>query len=217
MATTAQIFANRENSKLSTGPRTPEGKAESSSNAKTHGFGAADPVLPHEDRNQFNTLLQRYQSDFAPATAHEEFLVSQIAGARWKLDRAERIENAMFAALESPGVPATTEALIAQAFMEKDSGTGFARLDRYRASLERTYHRCARELRATRKEQNEANSQQLAEKKFEKLLKKMFDAPPPGYELEPKLVPIDQNGQPTDNNGEKKAANGAPVPGGTRS
>jgi len=139
-----------------------------SAGARTHGLSAGDPVLSHEDRNQFNALLERYQSDFAPVTAHEEFLVSQMAGAHWKLDRAERIETAMFAALESPGDLATTEALMAQAFMDKDAGTGFTRLDRYRASLERTYHRCARELRSTRKEQNEANSQQLAEKKIRK-------------------------------------------------
>ncbi len=192
MATTAQIFANRENSKLSTGPRTPEGKTASSSNATSHGLSAADPVLPHEDRSQFNALLERYTSEFEPTTTHEEFLVSQMAGARWKLDRAERIETAMFAA-------ATTEALIVQAFTDKETASGFARLDRYRTSLERTYHRCARELRATRKEQNEANSQQLAEKKFEKMLKKMLDAPPPGFEFHPKLVPIDQKGQPTPN------------------
>jgi len=206
MATAAQIFANRENSKSSTGPHTPEGKATSSLNAKTHGFGAADPVLPHEDRNQFDSLLEQYKSDFEPATAHEEFLVSQMVGARWKLDRAGRIENAMFAALESPNDPATTEALMAQAFLDKDTGSGFARLDRYRASLERTYHRCARELRATRKEQNEANSQQLAQKKFEKLLKRMLEAPPPGFTFEPRLVPLDQNDK-------NKAAT---VPGGTK-
>jgi len=194
MATTTQVFANRENSKHSTGPRTPEGKQAPSGNAKTHGLCAVDPVLPHEDRDQFNGLLERYQSDFAPVTAHDEFLVSQMAGARWKLDRAERIETAMFAALESPGDPATTEALMAQAFLEKDTGNGFARLDRYRASLERTYHRCARELRATREQQNEANSTELAEKKFETLLKKMMEAPPPGFEFQPKLVPVDKNG-----------------------
>src|ERR1051326_2317766 len=155
MATTAQVLANRDNSKLSTGPRSADGKAASSGNAITHGLSAADPVLPNEDRNQFNALLQHYQSDFAPETAHEEFLVGQMAAARWKLDRAERIENAMLAALESPCDPATNEAVMAQAFLEKDTGNGFARLDRYRGSLERTYRRCARELRATRKEQKE--------------------------------------------------------------
>src|SRR5437660_9461376 len=160
MATPAQSFANRENSKSSTGPRTPEGKAASSSNAKTHGFFAADPVLPNEDRNQFNALLERYQFDFVPTTAHEDFLVSQMTGARWKLDRLERFEVAMFTALENPS----------EAFMQKDSAAGFARLDRYRASLERTYHRCARELRASRKIHNEANSTETAEKEFKKLL-----------------------------------------------
>ena len=195
MATAAQTFANRENSKFSTGPRSPEGKAASSLNATADGFFAADPVLPSEDRNHFNGLLEGYQSDFAPTTVHEEFLVSQMAGARWKLDRVERMEVAMFAALDSPGDPATTEALMAQAMLEKDFAKRLARLERARTILERTYHRSARELRASRKEQNEANSTQMAEKKFEKLLKKMMEAPPPGFKFEPRPVPTDQNGQ----------------------
>jgi hypothetical protein len=195
MATPAQVIANRENSKLSTGPRTPEGKAASSNNSITHGLSASDPVLPHEDRDEFNALVERYKSEFEPLTTHEEFLVGQMAAARWKLDRAERIEVSMFSALDSPGDPTTTEGLMAQAFLDKDMAAGLARLDRYRASLERTYHRCARELRATRKEQKEANSTELAEKKFEKLLKKMLDSPPPGFTFEPRLVPVEQNGR----------------------
>jgi len=175
MATPAQVFANRENSKSSTGPNTPEGKAASSQNAKTNGFNAADPVLPTEDRNQFNALLEQYRSEIAPKTIHEEFLVSQMTGARWKLDRLERMEVNMFAALENPS----------EAFMNKDTAAGFARLDRYRASLERTYHRCARELRAAQKIQNKANSTQMAEKKFHKFLesslKRSLNGPPPGF------------------------------------
>jgi hypothetical protein len=175
MASPSQIFANRENSKSSTGPSTPEGKAASSSNAKTHGFSAADPVLPNEDRNQFNALLERYQSDIVPTTAHEEFLVSQMTGARWKLDRLERMEVTMLAALEN----------LSEAFTNKDTAAGFARLDRYRVSLERTYHRCARELRETRKIQNKANSTQTAEKEFHKFLesslKRSLNGPPPGF------------------------------------
>src|SRR6266568_4083786 len=127
MATTAQTFANRENSKLSTGPRTPQGKAASSQNATADGFYPTNPVLPSEDRNQFNGLFDRYNSDFAPATAHEEFLVSQMAGARWKLDRVERMEVAIFAALDSPGDPATTTALMAEALLEKDFAKRLAR------------------------------------------------------------------------------------------
>jgi hypothetical protein len=65
--------------------------------ATSHGLSTAGPVLPHEDRTQFNALLERYQSDLLPQPL--EFLVSQIAGARWKLDRADRIETAVFAAI----------------------------------------------------------------------------------------------------------------------
>src|SRR5206468_8310666 len=105
--------------------------------------------------------------------------------------RVRRIGVAMFAALDSPGDPAAADARMAQAILEKDFARGLARLERARTILERTYRRCVRELRATRKEQNEANSTRTAEKKFEKLLKKMMEAPPPGFTFEPRLVPTD--------------------------
>ena len=159
MATQAQILANRENSKLSTGPASPEGKAVSSQNHKSHGFCAADPVLPTEDRNEFNALLDEYKSEWTPGTEHQEFLVSQMTGARWKLARLERIEVSMLAALDSPE----------KAFSDKETAAGFAKLERYRAALERTYHRCVRELRVSRKEQqiqNEPKSKQIAENNY---------------------------------------------------
>ena len=165
MATTAQILANQQNSKLSTGPRTPEGKAISSSNARTHGFNASDPVLPSEDRDQFNALLDQYKSEWTPETAHQEFLLSQMAGAQWKLNRIERMEVDMLAALDDP----------TKAFNDKETAAGFARLEKYRAALERTYHRCTRELRASKKYQIEPKSTELAEKKYDLLLRKLMD------------------------------------------
>ena len=155
MSTFAQMQANRENSKQSTGPRTDAGKAVSSRNHLVHGLCAADPVLPTEDRNQFNELLDQFKLDWMPVTTNDEFLVSQMAGATWKLERVQRIENEMLAKLDDP----------TKAFADKETAAGFTRLERYRASLERTYHRCLRELRAAQKEQKrfEANSQQAIE------------------------------------------------------
>ena len=186
MSTPAQILANRQNSLLSTGPKTDAGKAASSSNAISHGFSAVDPVLPSEDRNQFNALLAQHRSDFAPSTEHEEFLVTQLAGAQWKLHRLERMETDMLGALDDP----------AKAFTDDETAKKFARLERYRASLERTYHRAARELRATHKLQNEANSTEMAQNKFDNLLKAMIEAPPPGYDYEPRLVPVAVDTEP---------------------
>ena len=141
MSTSAQIEANRENSKLSTGPVTEAGKAVSSRNHLVHGLCSADPVLPTEDRNQFNELHKQFKIEWAPEGLQQEILLSQIAVAQWKLDRIARIEIEMIAKLDDP----------AKAFNDPDTAAGFARLERYRASLERTFHRCSRELFALKK------------------------------------------------------------------
>jgi len=175
MTTFAQIQANRENSKLSTGPRTDAGKAVSSRNHVVHGLCGADPVLPTEDRNQFNELLEQYKCDWTPVTTHQEFLVSEMAAAHWKLDRIQRMENDMLAALVDP----------AKAFTDQETAAGFTRLERYRGSLERTYHRCLRELRASRKDEKqfEANSKQAIEQaRLNFLVQRNEAALPPNFQ-----------------------------------
>jgi hypothetical protein len=49
MTTEAQIKANQENAKKSTGPTSIEGKQRSSMNAITHGIFAKIPLLPGEN------------------------------------------------------------------------------------------------------------------------------------------------------------------------
>jgi len=68
-ATEAQIRANRENAKRSTGPRTAEGKAASSRNGLSHGLCAEKLMLSGEDPEEFLMLLKkplRYLSPFRP-------------------------------------------------------------------------------------------------------------------------------------------------------
>src|SRR5690349_10676445 len=57
----ARQTANAANAQLSTGPRTPEGKAHSSANARKHGLIAADLLIGPEDREEFNTMLADYE------------------------------------------------------------------------------------------------------------------------------------------------------------
>ena len=49
----AQIKANRQNAKRSTGPTSIQGKLTVSQNAITHGIFAASTLLPHEDEEEF--------------------------------------------------------------------------------------------------------------------------------------------------------------------
>src|SRR5579884_3154335 len=102
MTSIEQIQANRENSKLSTGPRTEAGKAVSSRNHLSHGLCSVDPVLPSENRDEFNALVDRCNAEWEPKTEHTHFLVREMAEAQWKLARIKRIENDMLAKLDDP-------------------------------------------------------------------------------------------------------------------
>src|SRR5215831_9691263 len=96
MATAAQVTANQANATHSTGPKTPEGKAAAARNATRHGLSGAFTVLPHEDQDEFDTLLASLRVEFHPANQHESFLVEQMAQSRWRLSRGRRLETAMF-------------------------------------------------------------------------------------------------------------------------
>ena len=77
MPTNAQIKANRNNAKKSTGPRTEEGKTRVSKNALKHGLLARDTVLPGEDSADFDSQLSALEADIQPANSLEFELVRQ--------------------------------------------------------------------------------------------------------------------------------------------
>jgi hypothetical protein len=95
MATQEQIAANRRNARLSTGPRTPEGKAAVRYNACKHGLTSRELLLPEESKQEFLALLNAFRSDCQPQSPHEEDLVFQLAAADWRLRRVIRIETSL--------------------------------------------------------------------------------------------------------------------------
>src|SRR5688500_15353880 len=58
MASPAQILANRSNAQFSTGPRAEEGKRASSGNSRRHGLTGTQIVMPSEDLDEYDQLLQ---------------------------------------------------------------------------------------------------------------------------------------------------------------
>jgi hypothetical protein len=75
MASNAQITANQHNASLSTGPKTPEGKAAAARNATKHGLSGTFTILPHENQQEFDILLASFRDEFKPVGEHESFLV----------------------------------------------------------------------------------------------------------------------------------------------
>ena len=78
MTTEAQIKANQENAKKSTGPTSIEGKQRSSMNAITHGIFANIPTLPGEDESFMQNLRENILNTYQPQDAMERCLVDRI-------------------------------------------------------------------------------------------------------------------------------------------
>src|SRR5438270_12504880 len=68
----AQIAANRRNAKLSTGPRSDQGKAVSRLNGVTHGMACKLPVvLPGEDPEEFQSEVDLWARQLGAETEAE--------------------------------------------------------------------------------------------------------------------------------------------------
>ncbi len=83
---------SRQNGRKSRGggPKTPEGKIRSRSNAVKHGMTASIPVLPGEDESLFRQRVQGFIEAIQPTNAVEMVLTEQAALASWKIARGER-------------------------------------------------------------------------------------------------------------------------------
>ena len=100
MASVAQIQANRSNAQKSTGPRTPQGKERASQNAIKHGLLAREAVIQGEDPEEFELFREGMLAELAPVGTVETMLAQRVVGLSWRLRRAERLQNAAFAALD---------------------------------------------------------------------------------------------------------------------
>ena len=138
MYSEAHQSANAANARLSTGPRTVEGKARSSQNARTHGLTAAQLVVAAEDREEFDDLHAQLQADIRPQGALQQILFDQMVAAAWNLRRIRRMETELTAS--------------AQTYLDildnPDLTAKLDRLARHQTRIERTFHRSLRELKS---------------------------------------------------------------------
>jgi hypothetical protein len=87
---------NRRNAALSTGPRTPAGKAVVSRNAVQHGTFAALPVIPGVEREEdWQVHRAGILESLAPAGLLETRLAERAALLLWRLERVARYETAV--------------------------------------------------------------------------------------------------------------------------
>ena len=89
--------ANRANAAKSTGPRTPEGKRQSSRNAVTHGLFCRAAILPGEDPAELERLRRGMMARLRPRDALERMLADRVVSEAWRLRRAVAFEARVIA------------------------------------------------------------------------------------------------------------------------
>src|SRR5437764_6240932 len=163
MATLKQIEANRRNALLSTGPKTPEGKAAVRLNALRHGLRAHTVVLPGEKSEAFQQLCDDLEAEWQPQTRTEQLYVEQMAVSQWKLRRMEIAEAS----------------LLVQKFGAKNQIPLVDRLWQAEARLERSFTRAQRELERLQKSRREQPRDQRTEAAPANIQHPTSDIPPP--------------------------------------
>ena len=138
------VERNRANAEHSTGPKTPEGKAKVSQNARKLGIFVADSTLEQEDPQEFADILAGYNNDYAPEGEIELELVRQLTVATHRLRRFERIETGIMYAEDDPDIRMDSTMVIAQLYKQNDQV--LQTLDRARGRAERTFNRVYKEL-----------------------------------------------------------------------
>jgi hypothetical protein len=89
----AKLEANRLNAALSTGPVSGTGKAISSRNAISHGLTSRQPLLAHEDPQEFQEFVAQFIETYRPANRNDHALVVEFAELKWRLRRVPVVET----------------------------------------------------------------------------------------------------------------------------
>jgi hypothetical protein len=156
-----QLEANRENAKKSTGPRSSEGKAKVSQNRVTHGLTGAFQVLPGENAENFDKLLNQLMTDEKPVGIAEIELVKKMAQHFWCSERASRFQEGCFLVI------AQTPEQLEDGEAEIRVRPELERYTRYQAHHDRAYARASAELLKRRKERRQMENGFESQKRAE--------------------------------------------------
>lgn len=155
--TSKQVTANRKNAKRSTGAKTKEGKEIVSLNSVKHGVTSQAVILPNENKDEYQLLIDGIKDDFEAKTATEEILIEKMAQAVWKKRRLARYEETLSEANEkyikaeyknSKWTMSMSASLEQHKFdlVEARSPMGNENIRRYETMLDRQFFKALEEL-----------------------------------------------------------------------
>ena len=145
MSSPAQCLANAENAKLSTGPKSAEGKAKVAKNGVRHGLFANYSNLAPEQSARIAELVDMLHEGFAQRCDTDERAIHEFALALWRHEHFSEMESSFFSAAVAEERKASEAApdednnsLLGRALKRDAQGPNvFAKLMRYEARIAR--------------------------------------------------------------------------------
>jgi len=148
MITEAKLQANKANAQKSTGPRTEQGRRNSSRNALKHGLTAGETTIDENEAELFPQFQEGMLNDINPQTREELALAEHITACQWRLRRILRLETERLKGIER----APNESL-GNALLKGDNYKGICALSLHENRIQRSMIRAYKELRELRKNQ----------------------------------------------------------------
>ena len=195
----AQLAANRANAQLSTGPRTPEGKAKSSLNAVRTGLTGRTILLSASEADAYELHVARFACDWNPVGDRETELVQSLADTQWRLNRIPILEAGLYASrrLEYADLFLDEEdenvrTLLIENYVWEANRSLFNNLNLQESRLRRYYARTEDELQNLQAKRREVEAEQLP---TEAAPKHAHRAPAPADGFEFSRASLAPNGQ----------------------
>jgi hypothetical protein len=146
MSSLRRILSSRANGARSRGPKTPEAKQRSATNAMRHGLLSDCVVHPGESRDAFDALLAQHTERLQPLDGVEFGMIEELAASYWRLRRAWAIENHLLAEGLATQPEGDDVARIAASFRQLSSSPELALLHRYETRLHLMYQRALQNI-----------------------------------------------------------------------
>jgi hypothetical protein len=185
MATSAQIAANQANAQLSTGPKTPAGKARVALNSLDHGFRSQTLLLPGEDPEELAALRAAIFEEYLPEGHDQTRCAEEMTAAAWRIQRARAFQQDILtrkmADLKTtdPTLSGVSLACRAEEELHRDSKY-YVSLLRYEAQFDRQYERARRILA-----QGRALETRLGNSLMQQAMEHVLTAPPQNHTSKP--------------------------------
>jgi hypothetical protein len=169
MSSDAQINANRENAKHSTGP-SQEGRKKTRLNAVTHGYAGQTVVVPDHEVEAYNKHFASFRAEYQPVGPTEEFMVQSLADLTFSASQIRALTtNRIYLAGARPVHNTNethspeTENAMAQAFSAKDLAPSINTLGIYEARKMRLFNTTRKELVSIQTERKAREQEELEE------------------------------------------------------